>query len=64
LGSFYDDAAKVLQEDNCIDSEIPNLGYMYPWGYISLSEGVHLWLEMEGKYIHILFIAKHLYMYQ
>jgi len=24
---------------------------MYPWGYICLSEGVHLRLEMEGKYI-------------
>jgi len=36
---------------------VPNLGY------ICLSEGVHLWLEMEGKYI-ILFISKHLHMYQ
>jgi len=36
---------------------------MYARGYICLSEGVHLWLEMEGKYINILFISKHLYMY-
>jgi len=21
---------------------VPNLGYMYPWGYICLCEGVHL----------------------
>jgi len=21
---------------------VPNLGYIYPWGYICLSEGVHL----------------------
>jgi len=23
-------------------AEVPNLGYMYPWRYICLSEGVHL----------------------
>jgi len=27
---------------------VPNLGYMYPWGYICWSEGVHL----REKYIH------------
>jgi len=27
--------------------EVPNLGYMYPYGYICLSEGVHLRLAME-----------------
>jgi len=31
--------------------EVPNLGYMYPWGYICLSEGVHLRLTIEAKYI-------------
>jgi len=30
---------------------VPNLGYMYPWGYICLSEGVHLRLAIEGKKI-------------
>ena len=23
-------------------TDVPNLGYKYPYGYISLSEGVHL----------------------
>jgi len=32
-------------------AEVPNLGYMYRYGYICLSEGVHLRLAIEGKYI-------------
>jgi len=28
---------------------VPNLGYVYPWGYVCLSEGVHLRLAIEGK---------------
>jgi len=28
---------------------VPNLGYVYPWGYVCLSEGVHLRLVIEGK---------------
>jgi len=40
---------------------VPNMGYMYPWGYIWLSEGVHLRLAIEGKnYIYMLFIFKSL----
>jgi len=31
------------------NSEVPKLGYMYPWWYICLWEGVHLMLTMEGK---------------
>ena len=35
---------------------IPNLGYMYPWVYVCLSEGVHLRLAIEGKiYLHVYF---------
>jgi len=37
-------------------SGVPNLGYMYPWGYICLSEGVHLRLAIEGKiYLHVVY---------
>jgi len=32
-------------------TEVPNLGYMYSKGYICLSEGVHLRLAIEEKYI-------------
>jgi len=39
---------------------VPNLVYMYPCGCICLSEGVHLWLEMEGKYI-IIFLFANIY---
>jgi len=34
-----------------LKSEVPNLGYMYPQGYIFLSEGVHLRLAIEEKNI-------------
>jgi len=30
---------------------VPNLGYMYPQGYICLSEGVHLRLSIEEQNI-------------
>jgi len=45
-------------------SGVPNLGYMYPQGYICLSEGVHLRLAIEKKYIYIIFVSKYLYTYQ
>jgi len=34
-----------------LKAEVPNLGYMYPQGYIFLSEGVHLRLAIEEKSI-------------
>jgi len=35
---------------------VPNLGYMYPQGYICLSEGVHLRLAIEDKiYLRIFY---------
>ena len=43
---------------NRIDSMagLPNLGYMYPHGYICLSEGLHLRLAIEGKtYLRIFY---------
>ena len=46
----------------------PNLGYMYPQGYICLSAGVHLRLAIEDKctvYLgYILFISEYLYIHQ
>jgi len=35
------------------NAEVPNLGYMYPWGYVCLAEEVHLRLAivLEAKYI-------------
>jgi len=46
----------------------PNLGYMYPQGYICLSAGIHLRLAIEDKstvYLdYMLFISKYLYIYQ
>jgi len=42
---------------------VPNLGYMYPWGYICLSEGVHLRLAIEGKNIFACCLFSNLYTY-
>jgi len=40
----------------CSKTEVPNLGYMYLWGYIYLSEGVHLRLAIVGKiYLHFVY---------
>jgi len=48
---------------NC-RSEVPNLGYMYPQGYICLSEGVHLRLSIENKNMFAYYlISKYLYIY-
>jgi len=48
-----------------VNADVPKLGYMYPWGYICLSEGVHLRLAIEGKICLycILIISNYLYMY-
>ena len=41
------------QSADCLKAGVPNLGYMYPQGYICLSEGVHLRLAIEEKiYLH------------
>ena len=44
-------------------AEVPNLGYMYPWGYICLSAGVHLRLAIEVKYIFTYFLLANIYTY-
>ena len=42
---------------------VPNLGYMYPQGYIFLSEGVHLRLAIEEKYIFTYYLFPNIYTY-
>ena len=42
---------------------VPNLGYMYPQGYISLSEEVHLGLAIEEKSIFICYLFLNIYTY-
>jgi len=37
--------------DPCVRAGVPNLRYMYPQGYICLSEGVHLRMAIRAKYI-------------
>jgi len=39
------------------------LGYKYPWGYICLSEGVHLRLAIEGENIFTCCLFSNLYTY-
>jgi len=42
--------------DQLSSSRVPNLGYMYPWRYICLSQEVYLRLAMKGnKLIYYLF---------
>ena len=44
---------------------VPNLGCMYPQGYICLSEGVHLRLSTEEQNIFAYnFFSKYLHIYQ
>ena len=38
---------------SCSSTGFPNLGYMYPQGYICLSAGVHLWLAIEIKVLYV-----------
>jgi len=42
---------------------VPNLGQMYPQGYICLSEGMHLRLVIDEK-IYLDIIFQYLYTYQ
>jgi len=42
---------------------VPNLGYMYPQGYICLSDGVHLMLSIEEQNIFVYNIVPNIYTY-
>jgi len=44
-------------------SEVPNMGYMYPQGYICLSEGVHLKLAIEDGNIFTYCLFPNIYTY-
>jgi len=52
-----------LQTSHLRSAEVPNLGYMYPLGYICLSEGVHLRLTIEEKCIFAYLLFPHIYAY-
>jgi len=47
----------------CLKPGVPNLGYMYPLGYICLSEGGNLRLAIEGKNIFICCLFSNIYTY-
>jgi len=47
----------------CHRAEVPNLGYMYPYGCICLSQGVHLRLAIEEKYIFTYLFFPKIYTY-
>jgi len=42
-------------------SEVPNLGYMHPYVYNFLSEGVHLRLAVEEKDIFVYYSFPNIY---
>jgi len=48
----------------CYSTAVHNLGYMYPWGYTCLSEGVHLRLAIEGKNIFTCCLFSNFYTYR
>jgi len=45
------------------NSDVPNQEYTYPEGYICLSEGVHLRLAIEEKYIFTYLLLPSIYTY-
>jgi len=44
-------------------AEVPDLGYMYPLGYICLSRGVQLRLTIEDKYVFAYLLFPNIYTY-
>jgi len=40
---------------------VPNLGYIYPQGYICRSEGMHLRLAIEEKNIFTYYLFRNIY---
>jgi len=47
--------------NDCYSSGVPNLGYIYPQGYICLSEGVYLKLAEDEKNIFIYYLFPNIY---
>jgi len=64
---------RIVTKTCCSNAGVPNLEYMYPQGYICLSEGVHLRLAIEEKSIfkkisvniifknHYMLVVKYIY---
>jgi len=51
----------IIPENLSLYSRVSNLGYMYPQGYICLSEGVHLRLSEDVKYISTYYLFPTIY---
>jgi len=58
MKTFTLHVAVTLNPSNLYTARVPKLGYMYPWGYICLSEGVHSKIAIEEKNI-IISISKY-----
>jgi len=54
---------KLLSQIYSSSSGVPNLGYMYPQGYICLFEGVHLRLAIEERNIFTYHFFPNIYTY-
>jgi len=52
-----------LNTKACTSPGVPNLGYMYPQGYICLSEGVHLRLSVEEQNVFAYNLFPNIYTY-
>ena len=50
-----------MSAEICFNSGVPNQEYMYPQGYICLSEGVHLRLAIDEKTIFAYFLFPNIY---
>jgi len=57
------DPAYLRTNSAASKSGVPNLGYMYPQGYICLSEGVHLRLAEDEKNIFTYYLFPNIYTY-
>jgi len=53
----------MLKKCNHLSQRFPTLGTCTPWGYICLSEGVHLGLAIEGKNIFAYLLFPNIYAY-
>jgi len=58
---FYSSSSVNIDEWLVSRPEVPNLEYMYPYGYICQSKGVHLRLAIEEKYIFTYLIFPKIY---
>jgi len=62
---MYTNTARSTEAERrlCSKAGVPNLGYMYPQGYICLSKGVHLRLAEDEKNIFTYYLFPDIYTY-